>query len=364
MLDIREIDVKGYEKVIEAIDESSGLHAFIAIHNSTLGPALGGTRIYPYSSRDEALTDVLRLSKGMTYKSSVAEIGLGGGKSVVIADPSTQKTDDLLRSFGQVVDSLKGKYVCAEDVGSSAKDMLVINQTTNYVAALPIKSSSGDPSRFTAWGVFRGVQAVAQRLWNRQSLKGKVVAIQGLGHVGSKLADFLFWNGADLIISDVDKEKVERVALLYDAKVVDPSDYYSSECDILCPCAMGGGINEETIPLLKCQGIAGAANNQLLKRSDGESLLERGILYAPDFVINSGGVINVSCEFEAEGYRPNAGREKIENIYNTLMNIFRISEQKNISTSQTANDLAEYKLKEKIGKRRGRIALHGVLFNK
>lgn len=351
MLKIKEIPVAGYQKVIEAIDDEVGLHAFIAIHNCTLGPAMGGTRIYPYKDKQDALNDVLLLAKSMTYKSAIAEDGLGGGKSVIIADPATEKTEALLWAFGDAIQSLEGSYIAAEDVGTSTDDMMIIRQRTPYVAALPTEHSSGDPSRYTAHGVFIGMRAVAKKLWGNDSLKGKRVAIQGLGHVGSKLASLLFWEGAELIFTDVDHELLHRLAITYGAEVVDPKEFSAVECDILSPCAMGGAINAESLAHLRCKAIAGSANNQLTDPLIGETLMERGILYAPDYIINSGGIINAATEFDPGGYNPKVARDKIERIYDRLLMLFDKSERQKKATNLVADGIAEYNLKHLIGKR-------------
>lgn len=351
MLEIKELAVEGYERVIEAIDSDRGLHAFIAVHNTRMGPALGGTRIYPYASREDALKDVLRLSRGMTFKSAIAEIGLGGGKSVIIADPHTQKTPELLAAFAEAVHSLDGLYVCAEDVGTTTDDMAIILESTPYVAALETNESSGDPSPFTAWGVFRGMQAVALRLWNTTSLRGKRIAIQGLGKVGRRLGEFLFWHGARLIVCDLDAKACREFAHEFGAEVVDPEDFFATPCDILAPCAMGGIINDETIPQLRCAAIAGAANNQLAEPRHGQQLMDRGILYAPDYVINGGGIINAAAEFDSDGYHPIRVRRQVDHIFDTLMDIFNRSDAQQLPTEQTANDLAQHKLEAGIGRR-------------
>ena len=358
MIDITEISVPEFEKVLEIKDKSVGLHAFIAIHDTTLGPALGGTRIYPYLTRDDALRDCLRLARGMTYKSAIVEIGLGGGKSVIIADPKHEKTEELLMSFGEALNLLKGKYIIAEDVGSTIDDMVVIRRKTPYVAALPTEYSSGDPSRFTAWGVYRGIQAVAQTLWKSPSIRGKVISIQGIGHVGSKLANLLFWEGAELILNDVDPAKVHALALKDGAVEIDPQDFYASECDILAPCALGGALNKNSIHKLKCKAVAGSANNQLLEAEDGDRLKDRGILYAPDFIINSGGIINAAAEFEPGGYNPKQSRDKVNQIYDTLLQVFETSKNEGKPTHIVAKELAEYKITHMIGKRETPIEFH------
>ncbi len=359
MLECREIPVEGYEKVVEAIDKEAGLHSFIAVHSTQMGPSLGGTRIYPYESTEEALTDALRLSKGMTYKSAMAELGLGGGKSVIIADPSKEKTEDLLRAFGKAVDTLKGMYICAEDMGTSVEDMALIKSVTPYVVALAEAQSSGDPSRFTAYGTFRGIQAVAYKLWGTNSLEGKSIAIQGLGSVGAKLARILFWEGAKLIVADVNDEVTAEVAEKYSATVLPTDEIAYAECDIFAPCAMGGILNDESIPKLKCQAVAGAANNQLLEPRHGEELMNRGILYAPDFVVNAGGIINVAVELEPGGYNAVTARQKVDHLYQVLISVFNIAEKRKIPTSVAADDLAEHKLRYGIGKRNGLPALFG-----
>jgi len=344
MVSIKEHDIPGYEKVIEATDEKSGLHCFIAVHNTSLGPAIGGTRIYPYATTEEALQDVLRLAKAMTKKAALAELGTGGGKSVIIADPQKQKSKELLLAFGEAVDSLKGKYIAAEDVGSTVADMAVVHDRTPYVAAMATKKSSGDPSRYTAWGVFRGLEAISKTLWGNRRLKGKRIAIQGLGAVGFKLAEHLFWHEAELVVSDLDEEKVRQAKTLFGAEAVPSESFARTECDILSPCAMGALLNPSTIAHLKCRGIGGAANNQLLHEEDALLLLEKGILYAPDFIINSGGLINAAAEFDPEGYNPINALKKANRIYETLLAIFIKSEQEKKSTSEVAEELAEYNL--------------------
>lgn len=351
MLDVREIPVPGFERVIEVKDPVSGLHTFIAVHDTTLGPALGGARMYPYAKREDALFDVLRLAKGMTYKSALVESGLGGGKSVIIADPKKEKTEELLLSFGEAVNLLQGKYIIAEDIGTTTEDMIVIHKTTPYVSALPTEKSSGDPSRFTAWGVFRGIRAVAMKLWDSPSLCGKTVAIQGVGSVGGRLAHLLFWEGAELVLADTDVNKVHSLALADGAKEVDPKAIFDVPCDIFSPCALGGVLNAKTIPQLRCKAVAGCANNQLLDEEDGARLMKRGILYSPDFVINSGGIINAAAEFEPKGYNPRKSRDRVNRIYDTLLEVFIRSEETGKPTNVVANELAEHKLKLQIGKR-------------
>lgn len=355
---IERLAVDGYEKVYQVTNEKSGLKAIIAIHNTDLGPALGGIRIYPYGSFDEALDDVLRLSQGMTYKASVAQVGFGGGKSVIIADPKKDKTDELLESFGAAVDSLGGEYICAEDVGCTADDVMKIRRTTKYVTGLPHKKSSGDPGKYTAWGIFRGMESVLERLYASRSFRGKKIAIQGLGSVGSHLLDHLFWHGAELVVTDINEDVLKKVQEKYHIKTVSPEEIFSVECDIFSPCAMGGIINDGTIAKLNCKAIAGCANNQLLSEHHGDVLHERGILIAPDFVINAGGLINVSFETEKDGYHPGRSRKKIDKIYDVLMSIYDISEKENISSSRAAISLADDNIAKKIGKRSEKPVFH------
>jgi leucine dehydrogenase len=350
-LELEEIFVPGYEKVIKVSNKEAGLNAIICIHTTTMGPALGGIRIYPYLTFEAALNDVLRLSKGMTYKSAVSECGWGGGKSVIIVDPKKGKTKEMLLAFGRAVDRLQGEYICAEDVGCTPADVLVISQATQYVVGLPHRKSSGNPSPFTAWGTYRGIQSVLKKIYNSDCPGNRTIAIQGLGSVGCELAKFLFWAGARLIVSDIDAEKCRSIAELTGATVVPPSEIMQVECDVFAPCAMGGTINDQTIPLLKCKAIAGCANNQLLKDSDADELTARNILYAPDFVINAGGLINVTRELHFEGYSPVAARKQVHDLYNQLMVIYDIAEQNRSSTHKAALSLADYRLKYKIGKR-------------
>jgi leucine dehydrogenase len=343
-LTIHTLQIPGYEKVIEAIHAPSGLHAFIAIHNTSLGPSLGGMRMHPYASREDALEDVLRLSKAMTLKSALAETGLGGGKSVLIGNPKTDKTEELLLKFAEVLNTLNGSYIAAEDVGISANDLLIVRKKSPYVAALPILGSSGDPSRFTAFGIYQGIKAVSHTLFGTEELKGRSVAIQGLGAVGSKLAHFLFWEGANLTIADLDEEKLLTECAILGATPCKPHEIFELEVDILCPCALGGIINSESIPKLKCKAIAGSANNQLKTFEDGILLSKKNILYAPDFVINAGGIINASSEFSLSGYDPKWSQRKTARIYHTLLEIFQTAKETGKAPVEIAHAIAEKKL--------------------
>ncbi len=344
----RDLQIQGYERVIEAIDEERGLHTIIALHDTRRGPALGGTRIYPYHTRDEALTDVLRLAQGMTYKSAISGTPTGGGKSVILANPKTDKTQDLLEAFGEVVESLKGKYICAEDVGSSVEDMEVIHRTTSHVVGLPGFGKTGDPSRFTAYGVYMSILATAQRLWGTHDLSGKTIAIQGLGHVGTKLAEHLFWAGARLVLSDLDMLKAESIGKLYSATLIEPENILYHPCDILAPCAMGAILNEDSIPRLRCQAVVGAANNQLATPKDHKRLQDSSILYAPDFLVNAGGLITVCGELTPQGCNPVTARTQVASIYDTLLAIYDLSKKENISPDQAAHRIADQRLEAAI----------------
>jgi len=346
-----EIPVEGYARVVRVQNPEVGLDAIISMHDLALGPALGGIRIHPYTSFEAALNDVLRLSKAMTYKSALAECGFGGGKSVIIADPKTPHKAELLMAFAEAINALQGDYIGAEDVGCSPADVAVLAKVTPFVTGMEHKDSSGNPGPFTAWGTFRGIQAVLQKVYGSSDVNERVVAIQGLGSVGGKLAEFLFWHGAKLILSDIDENKAKAMALQYGAQWVPVKDILYVPCDVLAPCAMGGILNAETIVDLRCRAIAGCANNQLLKEADGDELRRLGILYAPDFIINSGGLINVGLELEEGGYNPNTAQAKVNKIYEQLILIFEIAKQNSCSTNQAATSLAEYRIKYGIGKR-------------
>ncbi|MDE3056127.1 MAG: Glu/Leu/Phe/Val dehydrogenase [Verrucomicrobiota bacterium] len=351
-LHLETIDIDGFERVIKVSCPKAGLTSIIAIHSRALGNvALGGTRIQPYPSFEQALEDVLRLSRAMTYKAAIAGVGFGGAKSVIIADPKTQKNEELLFAFAEAVQQLEGAYVCAEDVGSTLEDMATIAKKTPFVVGTPHAESSGNPSPFTAWGTFRGIQATLKARFGCDSVEGKTIAIQGLGSVGSVLADYLFWAGAKLILSDIDQKKVEILAKKYRARVVDTKEIWKTECDLLAPCALGGILHSQTIPQLRCKAIAGAANNQLLSDKDSILLRNRSILYAPDFVINAGGLINVAAELEINGYDPLLSRQKTHEIYDTLLTIYEIAEKKQQSTQEAALALASYRLRYGVGKR-------------
>lgn len=354
---LKEHSISNYEKVIEIKDEEVGLHAFIAIHNTRLGPALGGIRMYPYATPEEALTDVLRLSEGMTYKASIADTGTGGGKSVIIAKPDIHNRNEVLLSFAKFVEQLNGSYICAEDVGISAQDLHLLRKGTRYIVGIPHPKSSGDPSRYTARGIFRGIQALAKKKWNIDSFQGVKVAIQGLGAVGKKIADALYWAGAELIVADIDPKKCQEASQLFGARCVPSQEIHAVACDIFCPCALGGILNSQTIPELQCSVIGGATNNQLLTDEDGFALQKNGILYAPDFVINAGGLINVCMEIDPAGYDALKARSEVDKIYFKLLEIFDRAEKQNLPTSYVALQIAEENLKNSL-KRHSQPVFH------
>jgi leucine dehydrogenase len=340
-MEISQIPVEGYEEVYKATDSASGLTAFVAVHDTTLGPALGGCRMWHYSREEDAVTDALRLSRGMTFKSAVARTGLGGGKAVILGDPKTDKTPDLFRAMGRFVHTLGGRYTTAEDVGVNEQDMLYVRETTPYVTGLPrIKGGSGDPSPVTALGVFMGLKACVEHAYDRTDLDGLRVAIQGVGHVGFHLAKLLAEAGAKLSVTDVNEARLREAAEELGAEVVSPQEIYDVDCDVFAPCALGAILNDRTIPKLKCKVVAGASNNQLAEERHGEDLLRRGILYAPDFVINAGGIINVSVEFLEGGYDEEVSMKKVNNIYQAIKDIIKTGEQQGIPTSQAAIVLA------------------------
>ena len=331
-----------HEKVLIGRDTASGYHGIIAIHNTSLGPALGGTRFWHYASEDEALTDVLRLSHGMTYKNALAGLPFGGGKSIIMANNgTTTNREDLLRAHGRFVDTLKGRYITAEDVGTSPEDMEIVRQETRYVAGL--LGRSGDPSPFTARGVFRAIQASSKFLWDTDNLSGVTVAIQGCGHVGYNLAKLLHEAGAKLIVTDVNENNAARVVDEFGAAMVQPEEIFRVQAQVFAPCALGGIINDQTIPELKVQIVAGAANNQLLEERHGEMLRERNILYAPDYVANAGGVLNGAIELL--GWKPAAAARKINEIYDTILRIYESAKARGLTTNKAADQLAEERLR-------------------
>jgi len=332
----------GHEKVLFARDAVSGYRGIIAIHSTALGPAVGGTRFWNYASDDEALTDALRLSRGMTYKTALAGLPFGGGKSIIIGDNKTSNREELFRAHGRFVDTLQGRYITAEDVGTSPADMEIVRLETRHVAGL--SGLSGDPSPYTARGVFRAMQAATKFSWGTDDLTEVTVAIQGCGHVGYHLAKMLHAAGAKLLVTDVDERSMSRVSEEFDVETVRPDEIFSVQTDIFAPCALGGVVNDETIPQLKARIIAGAANNQLLEERHGEMLRERNILYAPDYVANAGGVLN-GC-VELLGWNAELASRKVDEIYDTMLTIFEAAKSQAIPPNQAADRLVEERLRQ------------------
>lgn len=334
---IQEIAVPGYERVARADDPAAGFRAFIAVHSTTLGPAVGGIRMWPYRSDEEALTDVLRLSEGMTWKSAVAGTGFGGGKAVIVGDSRTGKSPELFRAMGRFVNAFGGVYYPAEDVGTTTADILEVAEESKWVTGLPReRGGSGDPSPFTALGVFRGIQACLEEVHGKAELDQRTVAIQGLGSVGRGVAELLHGAGARLVVADIHAPKVDAIVKATGARAVDPAAIHRQEVDVYSPCALGAALNDATIPELRCAIVAGAANNQLAEPRHGAMLLRYGITYAPDFVINAGGIINIGVEFAPKGYDPDVATRKTENIYHALKSIFRTAKTRGIPTSEAA----------------------------
>lgn len=341
-----QMSLSNHENVVFCNDERSGLKAIIAVHNTILGPALGGCRMYPYASEADAITDVLRLSKGMTYKASVAGLNLGGGKSVIIGDPKKIGTEALFRAFGRFVNTLNGKYITAEDVGTSLRFMEWVRCETSHVTGIPSYfGGSGDPSPFTAHGTFVGIKSAVKKMKGSDSLVGLKIGVEGIGNVGYNLCKELHASGAKLFVADVSPEAIKRAVDEFGATAVECRDLYAMDLDVYAPCALGATLNDATIPQLKCSIVAGAANNQLKEEAKhAEQLKQRGILYAPDYVINAGGLINVATEVFGGG-REHAW-DKTEEIYNTLLRIYDLAEQENITTALSANKLAEKRIQD------------------
>lgn len=339
-----------HEEVIFCHNKDVGLKAIIAIHNTSLGPALGGTRMWNYKTEQEALTDVLRLSRGMTYKASAAGLNLGGGKAVIIGDPKSDKSEGLFRAFGTFVNSLGGKYITAEDVGTTVKDMEHVFAETPFVTGIPeALGGSGDPSPYTAYGVLMGIKASVEKKLGKTDLNGVHVAVQGLGNVGSNLVKYLKDEGAQVTVADIDEEKVKKVCETYKVENADPTGIVTSKCDVFAPCALGAVVNDETVNQLQCQVVAGGANNILAEYRHGDVLKERGILYAPDFVANAGGLMNVFVELE--GYSKERAIKKVEAVYDNIMEVFKIADKENVATYKAAQILAKRRI-EIIGKLR------------
>lgn len=340
--DIQQLE---HEQVVLCHDAKTGLNAIIAIHNTTLGPALGGTRLWNYASHAEGITDALRLSRGMTYKAAISGLNLGGGKAVIMGDASKIKSEALWRRYGKFVNSLNGKYITAEDVNTSAKDMEYISMETSHVTGVPeYMGGSGDPSPFTAYGVYVGMKASAKKAWGMDDLSGKKVLVQGVGHVGQYLVGHLVEAGAEVYVSDINDVKLkETTDKFHTVKVINNADIFNMEMDIYAPCALGATVNSESIAQMKCAIIAGAANNQLAEEEvHGPEVMKKGIIYAPDFLINAGGLVNVSAELD--GYNRERVMSQVEDIYDRTLEIFDYSEQQNIHAQAAAMKIAQKRI--------------------
>lgn len=341
---IAQMMLNNHEQIVFCNDNATGLKAIIAIHNTVLGPSLGGTRMWNYNNEMEALNDVLRLSRGMTYKSSVAGLNLGGGKAVIIGDAKKVKNEALLRRFGKFVDSLGGKYITAEDVAMSSRDMEIIHMETQHVSGLPENmGGSGDPSPVTAYGVYVSMKASAKETWGSDSLSGKKVLVQGIGHVGENVVSHLTKEGAKVFVNDISEERVKDAVNKYKAEAVAADKMFDLDIDIYAPCALGATVNDDTLGRLKCKVICGAANNQLAdEKKNGEAVGKKGMLYAPDFVVNAGGIINVY--YELEGYNRDRAMSHAEKIYDNTWNVIQTAKKEGIPTYMAANVLAEKRI--------------------
>ena len=330
----------GHEQLMLCQDSASGYRGIIAVHSTVLGPALGGTRFWSYATDEEAIIDALRLARGMTYKNAVAGLNLGGGKSVIIGDNKTADREMIFRAHGRFVESLGGRYITAEDVGTSTADMDYVHMETDYVSGLA--GRSGDPSPVTAHGVFRAIQAAAKERWGNDDLSTRTISIQGCGHVGYYLAKELHEAGAKLVVTDIDGDRVKRVTNEFGARAVGADEIYSAQADVFAPCALGAIINDKTIPRLQVEVVAGAANNQLLEERHGDALEQKKILYAPDYVANAGGVINVYGEIA--GWTSARAFRKADEIYDTILKVFSIAKSEGIPTYLAADRLAEQRI--------------------
>lgn len=344
MVNFERLYKDGHEEVVFFSDPSCNLKAIIAIHNTVLGPALGGTRMWPYENDEEALNDVLRLSKGMTYKAAVSGLNLGGGKGVIIGDPKKDKSEALFRAYGRYIESLNGRYITAEDVNIGVEDIEhIFTETSNVTGVAKIHGGSGNPSPYTARGTFRGIEASCLKVFGDRSVANRVVALQGTGSVGGHLGEMLHEAGAKIIYTDINEDNIERFKeRIPHAEYVAPEEIYDVDCDIYAPCALGATVNDNTIDRLKCKIVAGAANNQLAEDRHGDILKEKNILYAPDYLINAGGLMNVSIEFE--GWSDSKSTRMVDTIYETTLKVFKISDEQNIPVYQATNVLAESRL--------------------
>jgi len=336
-----QLSFDNHEQIVFCNDKDTGLKAIIGIHNTVLGPALGGTRMWNYNTEWDALNDVLRLSRGMTFKSAITGLNLGGGKAVIIGDAKTQKTPELMKRFGEFVHSLSGKYITAEDVGMETSDMDLVRSVTPHVTGISESlGGAGNPSPITAYGVYMGMKAAAKFQFGTDKLEGKKVVVQGIGHVGETLVDYLTKENANVIVADINEERLQYINKTYGAEIFRGDNVYAADMDIYAPCALGATVNDDTIDVLKAQVIAGAANNQLADEvKHGHLLQEKGIVYAPDFLINAGGIINVYAELE--GYGKDEIMRKTENIYNTTLEILDNANANGVTTHQAALNIAQ-----------------------
>lgn len=344
----------GFEQVVFCHDASTGLRAVIAVHDTTLGPALGGCRMWMYPSEEAAVRDALRLARGMTYKAAVAGLNFGGGKAVILGDPRTDRTEERFRAFGRFVQALGGRYITAEDVGTTVREMDWVRLETPFVTGTsPDRGGAGDPSPMTALGVFQGMRAAVREAFGEESLVGMTVAVQGLGSVGRHLCELLHGAGAHLVVTDLREEAVEEAVRRFRARRVEVEAVFDIPCDVFAPCALGGVLDDRTIPRLKCRVVAGSANNQLAEDRHGFILRERGILYAPDYVVNAGGLIHVAAQYKGEP--PERVRARVEGIYETVERVFALAKSAGIPTHRAADRIAE----ERLAEGRGRTAPHG-----
>ena len=337
------LEADAYEQVVFCHDRTSGLRAIVAIHSTRLGPSLGGTRFYPYPSEEDALDDVLRLAKGMTYKAAAAGLDLGGGKAVILGDPRRDKTEGMLRAYGRFVDALAGRYITAEDVGTTQDDMDLIRRETASVTGVSRSlGGSGDPSAATAYGVLHGMKAVAKRLWSTTDLKDRHVVVSGVGKVGHALVRHLVEERAHVSVADVSAEAVERARRDFAAEVVDVEGAHAIECDLFAPCAMGKALNPTTIPELRCAAVVGSANNQLADQDCAKLLADAGVVYAPDYVVNAGGVINIAEELR--GYHRERAYANVRRIFTTTTRVLEAADADGITTAEAADRMAEARI--------------------
>jgi leucine dehydrogenase len=354
MLTFEKLYQEGHEEVVFFSDPSCNLKAIVAIHSTILGPSLGGTRMWPYKNEDEAIKDVLRLSKGMTYKASISGLNLGGGKAVIMGDPEKDKSEALFRSYGKFIESLNGRYVTAEDVNINVDDIQDIYKETSFVTGVSqAHGGSGNPAPYTALGVFRGIEASLLKVFGDSSVKGKTFALQGAGAVGRLLGKLLDSNGAKVFVSDINRKNIDLFKQdVPSSEVVSVDDIYTIKCDVYTPCALGGTVNDETIDKLKCKIVAGSANNQLARDEHGDILKKKNILYAPDYLINAGGLMNVSTEFE--GWSHEKSERMVNTIFDTTLKIFKFSEENNLPVYKATDLMAEKRI-ESIRKLQGKF---------